>query len=205
MRPLADLVFLDIGPWFHSLLFLLRFAPELIPARVPGHGPMAPPGWDCSGTKYCCNQTITDFFKVYQFKNLFAKRNFPVAKAVGFWDYQAFVTAASLFENQGFCTTSDIDMQMMELSRLPRTRRRKDLMYVADSAWPPAVRRLTCARTRPDLAAFLRKDTGRRGGERQGQKGLVASGISSPASPCSGPAIPVLRPGHPRRRAAPAR
>uniref|UniRef100_A0A453L5S0 chitinase n=1 Tax=Aegilops tauschii subsp. strangulata TaxID=200361 RepID=A0A453L5S0_AEGTS len=72
-------------------------------------------GWECSGTKYCCNQTITDFFKVYQFENLFAKRNFPVAKAVGFWDYQAFITAASLFENQGFCTTGGIDMQMMEL------------------------------------------------------------------------------------------
>ncbi|VAI19161.1 unnamed protein product [Triticum turgidum subsp. durum] len=70
-------------------------------------------GWECSGTKYCCNQTITDFFKVYQFENLFAKRNFPVAKAVGFWDYQAFITAASLFENQGFCTTGGIDMQMM--------------------------------------------------------------------------------------------
>ncbi|KAE8771839.1 Endochitinase [Hordeum vulgare] len=115
MRPLAGLVFLDIGPWFHSLLFLLGFAPELIPARVPGHGPLAPPGWECSGTKYCCNQTITDFFKMYQFKNLFAKRNFPVAKAVGFWDYQAFITAASLFENQDFCTTSGIDMQVMEL------------------------------------------------------------------------------------------
>ncbi|KAE8772858.1 Endochitinase [Hordeum vulgare] len=72
-------------------------------------------GWECSGTKYCCNQTITDFFKVYQFENLFAKRNFPVAKAVGFWDYQAFITAASLCENQGFCTTGGIDMQMMEL------------------------------------------------------------------------------------------
>ncbi|KAI4973765.1 hypothetical protein ZWY2020_041546 [Hordeum vulgare] len=72
-------------------------------------------GWECSGTKYCCNQTITDFFKVYQFENLFAKRNFPVAKAVGFWDYHAFITAASLFENQGFYTTGGIDMQMMEL------------------------------------------------------------------------------------------
>ncbi|VAI19164.1 unnamed protein product [Triticum turgidum subsp. durum] len=67
-------------------------------------------GWECSGTKYCCNQTITDFFKVYQFENLFAKRNFPVAKAVGFWDYQAFITAASLFENQGFCTTGGMGL-----------------------------------------------------------------------------------------------
>ena len=72
-------------------------------------------GWECSGSKYCCNDTITDFFKVYQFENLFAKRNTPVAHAVGFWDYQAFITAAALFEPQGFCTTGGKQMQMMEL------------------------------------------------------------------------------------------
>ncbi|KAK1631924.1 hypothetical protein QYE76_006239 [Lolium multiflorum] len=72
-------------------------------------------GWECSGSKYCCNQTITDFFKVYQFENLFSKRNYPVAKAVGFWDYQAFITAAAMFEAQGFCTTGGFEMQMKEL------------------------------------------------------------------------------------------
>jgi len=72
-------------------------------------------GWECSGSKYCCNDTITDFFKVYQFENLFAKRNTPVAHAVGFWDYQAFIIAAALFEPQGFCTTGGKQMQMMEL------------------------------------------------------------------------------------------
>ena len=72
-------------------------------------------GWECSGSKYCCNQTITDFFKVYQFENLFSKRNYPVAKAVGFWDYQAFITAAAMFEAQGFCTTGGFEMQMREL------------------------------------------------------------------------------------------
>jgi len=72
-------------------------------------------GWECSGSKYCCNDTITDFFKVYQFENLFAKRNTPVAHAVGFWDYQAFITAAAFFEPQGFCTTGGKQMQMMEL------------------------------------------------------------------------------------------
>ncbi|XP_062198447.1 chitinase-like protein 1 [Phragmites australis] len=72
-------------------------------------------GWECSGSKYCCNDTITDFFKVYQFENLFAKRNTPVAKAVGFWDYQSFITAAAVFEPLGFCTTGGKEMQMMEL------------------------------------------------------------------------------------------
>ncbi|KAL6845894.1 hypothetical protein ACP4OV_023342 [Aristida adscensionis] len=72
-------------------------------------------GWECSGSIYCCNDTITDFFKVYQFENLFAKRNTPVAKAVGFWDYQSFITAAALFEPLGFCTTGGKQMQMMEL------------------------------------------------------------------------------------------
>ncbi|KAG8049775.1 hypothetical protein GUJ93_ZPchr0009g776 [Zizania palustris] len=72
-------------------------------------------GWECSGSKYCCNDTITDFFKVYQFENLFTKRNSPVAHAVGFWDYQSFILAAALFEPLGFCTTGGKQMQMMEL------------------------------------------------------------------------------------------
>jgi hypothetical protein len=72
-------------------------------------------GWECSNSKYCCNDTITDFFKVYQFENLFAKRNTPIAKAVGFWDYQSFILAAALYEPLGFCTTGGKQMQMREL------------------------------------------------------------------------------------------
>lgn len=79
------------------------------------HEKVCSKGWECSNSKYCCNQTISDFFKVYQFENLFAKRNTPIAKAVGFWDYQSFITASIPFQPQGFCTTGGKDMQMMEL------------------------------------------------------------------------------------------
>ncbi|XP_057757839.1 chitinase-like protein 2 [Arachis stenosperma] len=63
-------------------------------------------GWECKGfSAYCCNETISDFFQTYQFENLFAKRNSPVAHAVGFWDYQSFITAAALYQPLGFGTT----------------------------------------------------------------------------------------------------
>ncbi|KAJ6793197.1 chitinase-like protein 1 [Iris pallida] len=73
-------------------------------------------GWECKDSVYCCNDTITDFFQVYQFENLFAKRNTPVAHAVGFWDYQSFITAAALYEPLGFGTTGGKEMQMREVA-----------------------------------------------------------------------------------------
>lgn len=74
-------------------------------------------GWECKGWSiYCCNQTISDNFQVYQFENLFSKRNSPVAHAVGFWDYQAFILAAALFEPLGFGTTGGKLMQMKEVA-----------------------------------------------------------------------------------------
>lgn len=63
-------------------------------------------GWECKGwSAYCCNQTISDYFDAYQFENLFAKRNSPVAHAVGFWDYHSFITAAADYQPHGFGTT----------------------------------------------------------------------------------------------------
>ncbi|XP_074591962.1 chitinase-like protein 1 [Curcuma longa] len=73
-------------------------------------------GWECSGSIYCCNETITDYFQVYQFENLFSKRNAPVSHAVGFWDYQSFIAAAALFEPLGFGTTGDKFTKMREVS-----------------------------------------------------------------------------------------
>ncbi|EAZ07665.1 hypothetical protein OsI_29921 [Oryza sativa Indica Group] len=32
-------------------------------------------GWECSGSRFCCNDTITDYFKAYQYEELFAHRN----------------------------------------------------------------------------------------------------------------------------------
>ncbi|URE39422.1 Chitinase class I [Musa troglodytarum] len=66
--------------------------------------------WECSGSVYCCNETV------YQFENLFSKRNAPVAHAVGFWDYQSFVTAAALYEPLGFGTTGDKQTKMKEVA-----------------------------------------------------------------------------------------
>ncbi|MBA0627639.1 hypothetical protein Godav_022450 [Gossypium davidsonii] len=74
-------------------------------------------GWECSyWSKYCCNQTISDVFEVYQFEDLFAKRNSPLAHAVGFWDYHSFILAASIYEPLGFGTTGGKHMQMKEVA-----------------------------------------------------------------------------------------
>ncbi|KAL6576463.1 serine/threonine protein kinase, CMGC, dual-specificity [Orobanche hederae] len=74
-------------------------------------------GWECKGpSKYCCNETISDFFPVYQFENLFAKRQFPEAQANGFWDYQSFIIAASVYQPRGFGTTGGKLLQMKEVA-----------------------------------------------------------------------------------------
>lgn len=74
-------------------------------------------GWEClDWSENCCNETISDFFQPYQFENLFSKRNTPVAKAVGFWDYQSFILATTSFQHLGFCTTGGKTMQMKELA-----------------------------------------------------------------------------------------
>ncbi|RRT50675.1 hypothetical protein BHE74_00047403 [Ensete ventricosum] len=73
-------------------------------------------GWECSGSIYCCNETISEYFVVYQFENLFSKRNAPVAHAVGFWDYQSFIIAASIYEPLGFGTAGDKQTKMKEVA-----------------------------------------------------------------------------------------
>lgn len=73
--------------------------------------------WECNKwSEFCCNQTISDIFQVYQFENLFSKRNSPVAHAVGFWDYQSFIIAANIYEPLGFGTTGGKLMQMKEIA-----------------------------------------------------------------------------------------
>ncbi|KAL8554928.1 hypothetical protein ACS0TY_002929 [Phlomoides rotata] len=67
-------------------------------------------------SKYCCNQTISDFFQTFQFEDLFEKRNTPVAHVVGFWDYKSFITAAAVHQLLGFGTTGGFDMQMKEVA-----------------------------------------------------------------------------------------
>uniref|UniRef100_A0A0E0IER0 chitinase n=1 Tax=Oryza nivara TaxID=4536 RepID=A0A0E0IER0_ORYNI len=74
-------------------------------------------GWECSGSRFCCNDTITDYFKAYQFEELFAHRNDrSLAHAAGFWDYHAFITAAALFEPRGFGTTGGKEVGMKEVA-----------------------------------------------------------------------------------------
>lgn len=74
-------------------------------------------GWECKGlSAYCCNDTISDYFQTYQFENLFAKRNTPVAHAVGFWDYHSFITAAAVYQPHGFGTTGGKLMGQKEVA-----------------------------------------------------------------------------------------
>ena len=74
-------------------------------------------GWECSPWSiYCCNETISDYFQTYQFENLFSKRNSPLAHAVGFWDYQSFITAAALYQPLGFGTTGGKLMGQKEVA-----------------------------------------------------------------------------------------
>lgn len=74
-------------------------------------------GWECKGwSEYCCNLTISDYFDTYQFEELFAKRNSPVAHAAGFWDYKSFITASALYQPKGFGTTGNKTTQMKEVA-----------------------------------------------------------------------------------------
>ncbi|MQL92699.1 hypothetical protein Taro_025333 [Colocasia esculenta] len=74
-------------------------------------------GWKCQGPSiYCCNDTIFDIFQVYQFENLFTKRNAPLAHAIGFWDYHSFITAAGVYVPLGFGTTGGKRMQLKEIA-----------------------------------------------------------------------------------------
>ncbi|MCD9643709.1 polynucleotide 5'-phosphatase [Datura stramonium] len=73
--------------------------------------------WECNKlSKFCCNLTITDYLDTDQFELLFAKRNSPVAHAVGFWDYRSFILAAALYQPLGFGTTGGKKMQMKEIA-----------------------------------------------------------------------------------------
>ncbi|XP_031112981.1 chitinase-like protein 1 [Ipomoea triloba] len=90
--------------------------PPTVVKKVKGTK-MCAKGWECNKlSKFCCNLTITDIFDTYQFENLFAKRNSPIAHAVGFWDYRSFILASADFQPLGFATTGGKKMQMKELS-----------------------------------------------------------------------------------------
>ncbi|CAL9768049.1 unnamed protein product, partial [Musa acuminata subsp. burmannicoides] len=73
-------------------------------------------GWEWRGSVYCCNETVSEYLHAYRFENLFSKPNAPVAHAVGFWDYQSFITAAALYEPLGFGTTGDKQTKMKEVA-----------------------------------------------------------------------------------------
>nr|AGY34712.1 chitinase class VII [Saccharum hybrid cultivar] len=94
-----------------ALLLLL-----LVTSAAAGGEKVCDKGWECSGSRFCCNETIGDFFKAYQFEELFPKRNSDLAHAAGFWDYKAFITAAALFVPRGFGTTGGKEMGMREVA-----------------------------------------------------------------------------------------
>lgn len=89
---------------------------KAIVKKVKGKTKYCIKGWECPvESKFCCNETISDYFQVYQFENLFSKRNSPVAHAVGFWDYQSFITASVKYQPLGFGTTGTKHLKMKEI------------------------------------------------------------------------------------------
>uniref|UniRef100_A0ACD5X8B2 Uncharacterized protein n=1 Tax=Avena sativa TaxID=4498 RepID=A0ACD5X8B2_AVESA len=99
------------------LLALLAAAAAVDGRRQPEGGENAcAKGWQCSGSKFCCNGTITDYFKAHHFEELFPRRNDSIAHAAGFWSYQAFIAAASLFEPRGFGTTGGEETGVKEVA-----------------------------------------------------------------------------------------
>ncbi|KAJ4963300.1 hypothetical protein NE237_023239 [Protea cynaroides] len=99
-----------------EVVIVAVLAAALICPNVDGKPKECNKGWECRGSSYCCGLTISDFFEAYQFENLFSKRNSPVAHAAGFWDYQSFILASTLFQPLGFGTTGGKLMQMMEVA-----------------------------------------------------------------------------------------
>ncbi|URE38782.1 Chitinase class I [Musa troglodytarum] len=98
------------------VLHLLVMAAWCATAAFSAKPKVCDKGWECKSSVYCCNDTISDFFQVYQFENLFSKRNTPVAQAVGFWDYHSFITAAAVYQPLGFGTTGGKQTQMREVA-----------------------------------------------------------------------------------------
>ncbi|PIA44106.1 hypothetical protein AQUCO_01700017v1 [Aquilegia coerulea] len=98
------------------MLMVILAIITLMSSNVNAKEKVCSKNWDCKNSKFCCNETISDFFQAYQFENLFSKRNAPVAHAVGFWDYHSFITASSLYQPLGFGTTGGHLMQMKEVA-----------------------------------------------------------------------------------------
>ncbi|KAM0923050.1 hypothetical protein ACQ4PT_005807 [Festuca glaucescens] len=76
-------------------------------------------GWEgagSSGSRFCCNGTITDYFKAHHFEEFFPRRNNSIAHAGGFWSYQAFIAAAAQFEPRGFGTTGGKETGIKEVA-----------------------------------------------------------------------------------------
>jgi L-ascorbate peroxidase len=98
------------------LLVALLAAAEAEARREKGGDKACDTGWECSGSRFCCNGTITDYFKAHHFEELFPRRNDSIAHATGFWSYQAFIAAAAQFEPRGFGTTGGKDTGIKEVA-----------------------------------------------------------------------------------------
>jgi hypothetical protein len=113
-RNRAGLVILSICIFVFATVF--ADTSEILVKKVKGKK-VCDQGWECKGwSEYCCNQTISQYFQTYNFEELFSKRNTPVAFAVGFWDYRSFITAAAVYQPQGFGTTGGKQMQTKEIA-----------------------------------------------------------------------------------------
>ncbi len=75
------------------------------PRNCPGcHQPPPRNGASVYSTS-CCTGRVRKYFQTDQFENIFSKRNSLESHAVGFWDYQSFITASAQYQPYGFGTT----------------------------------------------------------------------------------------------------
>lgn len=63
-----------------------------------------------------CNKTVEELFTADMFEGMFNHRNEKSSHAQGFWSYDGFITAAKMYEKQGFGTLGGDDMQLRELA-----------------------------------------------------------------------------------------
>jgi hypothetical protein len=63
-----------------------------------------------------CNRTVEELFTADMFEAMFNHRNDRVSHAQNFWTYDGFMSAAKMFEKDGFGSVGGDDMQKRELA-----------------------------------------------------------------------------------------
>ena len=75
------------------------------PRNCPGCRKLPPKNGASVYPTSCCIGKVRKYFQTDQFENIFSKRNSLESHAVGFWDYQSFITASAQYQPYAFGTT----------------------------------------------------------------------------------------------------